>query len=256
MHCLPLFHRLAGQPVIVLGEGEIAAAKRRLVERAGGVVVGEEDTQARLAFVALDRPAAAAKRLRQRGILVNVSDRPDLCDFTLPSILERGPVLVAVSTGGASAGLAKALRTRLETILPQSLGQLAEALRKAKARLRRQWPDPEERRKQIDAALMRGGPLDPMRDYDPSLLKLWLDISDMTLVFGHGRQITISLDTDDPDDLTLFEARNLANADLIVHDPDIAPAILALARADAVRRLPGEDLPSGGISLTVILQRG
>ena len=112
MHSLPLFHRLTGQPVIVLGTGPAAEAKRRLVERAGARVVGLDDPAARLAFVALDEPEQAAAELRQRGVLVNVPDRPELCDFTVPSLLERGPVLLAVGTGGVSAGLAK-LRDRL-----------------------------------------------------------------------------------------------------------------------------------------------
>ena len=60
------------------------AAKRRLVVRAGGVVVGEGDGAARLAFLALDEPEEAAERLRARGVLVNVVDRPELCDFTVP----------------------------------------------------------------------------------------------------------------------------------------------------------------------------
>ena len=66
LHSLPLFHRLAGQPVIVLGEGEAAEAKRRLLERAGALVVGADDQQARLAFVALDEPEAAAAGAPQR----------------------------------------------------------------------------------------------------------------------------------------------------------------------------------------------
>ena len=133
LHSLPLFHRLAGRPVIVLGEGEAAEAKRRLLERAGAEVVGADDGRARLAFVALDEPEQAAAALKARGLLVNVVDRPDLCDFTTPSLLERGPVLIAVSTGGVSAGLAKALRLRLEGLLPASLGTLAAGLNAARA---------------------------------------------------------------------------------------------------------------------------
>src|SRR4051812_31382052 len=104
MRSLPLFHRVAGRPVIVLGDGPVAEAKRRLVERAGGVVVCEEDRDARLAFIALDAPEAAAQRLRERGVLVNVVDRPELCDFTVPAVVDRHPVLVAIGTAGASAG--------------------------------------------------------------------------------------------------------------------------------------------------------
>jgi uroporphyrin-III C-methyltransferase / precorrin-2 dehydrogenase / sirohydrochlorin ferrochelatase len=126
MHSLPLFHRIARQAVVVLGEGAVAEARRRLVERAGGEAVGE-DAAARLGFVAFGdgRDDEAAARLRERGVLLNVADRPDLCDFTLPSVLERGPLLVAVSSGGASAGLTKALRLRLETLIPEATGRKA-----------------------------------------------------------------------------------------------------------------------------------
>ena len=114
-------------------------------------MVGEDDRDARLAFVALDEPEAAAARLKARGVLVNVIDRPELCDFTVPSVLDRDPVLVAVGTGGASAGLAKQLRLRLEALLPADLGKLAEALHAAReavarALARRRRPPPRARR--------------------------------------------------------------------------------------------------------------
>ena len=73
-----------------------------------------------LAIVAADEPDAIVARLKERGILVNAVDRADLCDFTLPAIVDRDPVLVAIGTGGASAGLAKALRQRLELMLRDS----------------------------------------------------------------------------------------------------------------------------------------
>jgi len=172
---LPLFHRIAGRPVIVLGEGDAAEAKRRLVERAGGIVAGEDDAEARLAFIASDDPEPAAARLRARGVLVNVVDRPDLCDFITPAILDRSPVLIAVGTGGASAGLAKALRLRLEVILPQSLGTLAERLGAVRQRLRAHWPDAGDRRRAIDAALGDGGMLDPLREDSAERVGAWLD---------------------------------------------------------------------------------
>ena len=165
---LPLFHRIAGQPVIVLGTGAAAQARRRLVERAGGHVVDDlqegVDKGARLAFVAHDDAASASAdslRLRCAGLLVNAADRPDLCDFTVPSLLDRDPVLIAIGTGGASAGLAKALRLRFETLLPQSLGRLAAALHASRAALRTRWPAATDRRRALDGALGDGGPLDP-----------------------------------------------------------------------------------------------
>ncbi|HEX7873483.1 MAG TPA: bifunctional precorrin-2 dehydrogenase/sirohydrochlorin ferrochelatase, partial [Sphingobium sp.] len=142
MHSLPIFLRLTGRPVILIGDSETAAAKGRLLERAGARVVGEE-AQAALAIVALEDRAgqdAAAARLRARGILLNVVDRPDLCDFTMPAIVDRDPVLIAVGTGGASAGLAKAVRQRIERLLPPGVGALARALDDAKTALRARWP--------------------------------------------------------------------------------------------------------------------
>ena len=236
LHSLPLFHRIAGSKVVVVGDGEMAAAKRRLVERAGGECCSEsDDTEARLAFVALEdgvAAEAAAVRLRARGLLVNVADRLELCDFTLPSILERGDVLVAVSTGGASAGLAKHLRLRLEGLLPSSLASLASALKGAREAMRRRWPDPAERRRALDEALAYRGPLDPLADSSADHVGTWLVEGPIECA---SEPIEIILASSDPDELTLREARLLGMADTVVHDPGVPPPILARLRADAVR---------------------
>jgi uroporphyrin-III C-methyltransferase/precorrin-2 dehydrogenase/sirohydrochlorin ferrochelatase len=251
---LPLFHRVTGQPVIVLGEGEAAEAKRRLVERAGGVVVGEEDSvAARLAFVALDAPEEVAARLRARGVLVNVVDRPDLCDFTAPSILDRSPVLVAIGTGGASAGLAKALRLRLEALLPPALGRLAEGLGAARTKLRQRWPDAGDRRRALDAALGEGGALDPLRADSADRLDAWLGgAADAS----PGGAVEIRLRSDDPEDLTLREARLLGSADVLAHEGGVPEAVLERARADAARVvLSAGEAPPERSGLVVILRR-
>ena len=225
-------------------------AKRRLVERAGGVVVSEDDPAARLAFVVDDAPETAVARLRARGLLVNVADRPELCDFTLPSVLERGPVLVAVSTGGASAGLAKALRLRLETLLPASLGVLAEALAAARGAIRARWPDAAVRRGAIDAALGEGGALDPLAGHDEGAIERWLGGDSAPA----GPDVAeIVLRSDDPDDLTLREARLLGTADVIRHASDVPAAILARARADAERQALDDARPAVGLTVIVRL---
>jgi uroporphyrin-III C-methyltransferase/precorrin-2 dehydrogenase/sirohydrochlorin ferrochelatase len=255
MKSLPLFHRIAGQPVIVLGEGDAAAAKRRLVERAGGQVVADLaegiDHGARLAFVAHDDAGACeadAIRLRCAGLLVNVVDRPELCDFTTPSIVDRDPVLIAVGTGGASAGLAKAVRLRLEALLPQGLGALASALEAARGALRKRWSDARERRGALDAALAAGGTLDPFDDAAAERVAAWLEGA-ATPVLGHHE---ITLRSADPDDLTLREARLLGQADVLVLSGEIPAAILARARADAVRLPEGAAVPGEG--LVVVLR--
>lgn len=245
---LPLFHRLAGQPVIVLGHGEAAFAKRRLVERAGGLVVDDLalgiDQGARIAFVAHDDETALqadALRARCAGLLVNVVDRPDLCDFTTPSLIDRAPVVIAVGTAGASAGLAKALRLRIDAMLPQRLGALADALYAARSALRARWPDGATRRRALDVALGQGGALDPLHEHNGDAVVRWIDEGTPAKT---GRHIIV-LSSTDPDDLTLRQARVLGQADALVAGPDVPLAILSRARADAQRLLPGQSEPDG-----------
>lgn len=252
---LPLFHRIRGTRVVVVGDGEMAEAKSRLVERAGGIPCSEAEAHhARLAFIALEseRDArAAAARLKSRGLLVNVADMPELCDFTLPSILDREPVLVAISTSGASAGLAKHLRLRLERLLPQALGELAAKLAGARDAMRARYPESALRRRALDAALAEGGVLDPFAAGGAERVDRWLvgaadtpaaGVFDMTV---HG---------DDPEELTLRQARLLGIADTILHDEAVAPAILDRARADALRRTLPQD-PAEFEGITVVLRR-
>jgi uroporphyrin-III C-methyltransferase/precorrin-2 dehydrogenase/sirohydrochlorin ferrochelatase len=266
---LPVFVRLSGRPVVLVGEGEAADAKRRLLERAGAVIVGEDSVWrsdpagsagaqrrpsgtdgdggsepeqhrssddrnapagARLAIVVDDE--AAAHRLKAQGLLVNVVDRPQLCDFTLPAIVDRAPVLVAVGTGGVSAGLAAAVRQRLEAILPADAGKLAEALHAARGELRRLFPDKDQRRRVISNALSAGGDLDPFGP-DPDVT-FWLAADELRNA-PTRELVCIRLRSPDPDDLTLREARWLSQADRVTHRANVPPAVLDRARADAVR---------------------
>lgn len=249
MHSLPVFLRLTGRPVILLGDGDAAEAKRRLLERAGAMVVGEK-THATLAIVAIEDESAATEaiaRLKARGILVNAVDRPALCDFTLPAIVDRDPVLVAIGTGGASAGLAKALRQRIEALLPSGLGTLASRLHAARARIRAQFPDAGLRRHAVDAALDPGGPLDPLGA--PMEIDDWL----ASPASRAPATATITLRSGDPDDLTLREARWLAQADVVHVGHDVPAAVRSRIRADArqLAESPPIEAPAG---LTVILK--
>ena len=254
MHSLPLFHRIAGERVVVVGSGDMAEAKARLVMRAGGMPCAETEAHhARLAFVAVENERmaeAAALRLKRLGLLVNVADRPDLCDFTLPSVLDRDPVLVAVSTGGASAGLAKHLRLRLEALIPETIGQLAGRLSDAREALRARFPDSAARRRALDQALAEGGALDVLEAQSYEQVDDWLR-GGSTKISASSEEFTLG--SDDPDELTLRQARLLGMADTVLHDPYIPEAILVRARADARRmELPAE-APAEG--LTVILRR-
>jgi uroporphyrin-III C-methyltransferase/precorrin-2 dehydrogenase/sirohydrochlorin ferrochelatase len=251
LHSLPLFVKLAGSNVMLLGEGEPADAKRRLLERAGAVIVGE-DAQAALAMVAIEDEIlaqAAIARLRARGVLVNAVDRPAVCDFTLPAIVDRDPVLIAIGTGGVSAGLAAALRQRLETLLPAQLGTLARDLFAARAAIRERYPDGSDRRRALGAAMGQGGALDPLSD--AASVERWLGLSDVRA----SALVTITPASQDPDDLTLRQARLLGQADRLFHHADVPAAILDRARADALRTVcdaPPAD-PGSGLSIYLTL---
>jgi uroporphyrin-III C-methyltransferase / precorrin-2 dehydrogenase / sirohydrochlorin ferrochelatase len=247
MNQLPLFLQLRGKPVILLGDGEAAEAKKRLIERAGGLCCEESDGNARLAFVAIEDDAeaeAASARLKARGLLVNVVDRPALCDFTTPAIVDRDPLLIAVGTGGASAGLAKMVRQAIERLLPARLGALALALQEARGRMRAKWPDGGERRRQIDAALSPGGALDPLDGESANRVEGWLS-SDADVMMS--RVETIDMVSADPEELTLRQASLLARADHIFVDGAVSPEIANRARADAIRHQgsPSEPAPEG-----------
>ncbi|TPG41453.1 siroheme synthase [Sphingomonas koreensis] len=251
LHSLPVFMRLAGKPVILLGNGPAADAKRRLLERAGAAIVGE-DADARLAIVAIEDASeaeAAVARLKARGVLVNAVDRPALCDFTLPAIVDRDPLLIAIGSGGASAGLAAALRQRLETLLPATLGALTRRLAASRAAIRARYPDGDSRRRALGAAFAAGGALDPLRA-DADAVSRWLGEDG-----EEGAQlITIGLRSGDPDDLTLREARLLGQADRIFHRAGAPAAILDRARADAERLCcPAPAEPGPGLSIDLEL---
>lgn len=246
---LPIFVKLAGRPVILVGEGEAAEAKRRLLERAGATIV-DEGAEAALAIVATADPDSVVARLRARGVLVNAVDRPDLCDFTVPAIVDRDPVLVAVGTGGVSAGLAAALRQRLEALLPARLGNLARALEAAKPAIRKRWPETGERRRALGYAL--AGPLDPLRDDAGDAVDIWLA--------GSGRieagLLRFTLISPDADALSLRQARALSQADRVFHRGDVPLAILDRARADAARITCDAAPADPGPGLSVYLEMG
>ncbi|WP_432200906.1 siroheme synthase [Erythrobacter sp. W53] len=260
MKSLPLFHKLAGTKVVVVGEGEEAEAKARLITRAGGIVCSEAEAhQAKIAFVALEDEQLArraADRLKGMGLLVNVVDRPALCEFTTPSICDRDPVLIAIGTGGASAGLAKHTRLRIEKWLPQSLGKLALKLNASRDEMRERYPDGGERRRALDAALSEGGMLDPADPLAHDRVDQWLRGASTE---EQSATHTIELTSDDPEDLTLRQARWLGMADQVIHDAQVPESILIRARADAERILVHDEegvsthrTPKG---ITVILRR-
>ncbi|MBU6166735.1 MAG: siroheme synthase [Alphaproteobacteria bacterium] len=254
MEQLPIFVKLAGRRVILIGDGEAAAAKARLIRAAGGEIV-DDANDAALAFIALEDEAEAAAHAaacRARGLLVNVVDKPALSDFLMGAIIDRSPVLVAVSTGGASASLARALRTRLEALLPASLGPLARAMLAARAAVAARHPTPADRRRLWERALAQGGRLDPLAAHGDPAAAVAASIAGNSTAPPMVQ--TIRITSPDPGELTLNQLNALARCDALLVQGAVPAAIIDRARRDALRldALP-DSLPPG---LTLVLAWG
>ncbi len=244
MKHLPLFFDLAGRRVVVVGTGAMADRRAELAGSAGAAVFRlEAATAADLrgaaaVFVAtgdLDRDSDARRAARQAGVPVNVADRPALSDFILPAIIDRSEVVVAVSTGGASPSLATLLRARIEALLPERVGSLARLAQTFRAQAKALIADPSRRRdflrRLVDgpsARLVLAG-----KDAEARRVALG-ELDDARRALRPvGIAHIVGAGPGDPDLLTLRAAQLLQDADAILHDELVSPAILNRSRREA-----------------------
>ncbi len=165
MDAFPAFFPLAGRTVVIAGAGESAEAKARLFAGSPAHMVrldGEAAFDpaayagATLAFVASAEPdfrVRAHAAAKAAGVLVNVVDQADLCDFTTPAVIDRGAVVAAVGTGGAAPMLAALLRNDIEARVPAGAGRVAAMLRTVQDEVRAAVPDLAARRAFLRASL-------------------------------------------------------------------------------------------------------
>jgi precorrin-2 dehydrogenase/sirohydrochlorin ferrochelatase len=182
MDSFPAFFPLAGRRVVIVGHGDFAEGKAKLFEGSPAELVRLDDAQAldpaaysgaALVFVASedgDFAEAAARAAKQAGAPVNVVDRPHLCDFFTPALVDRGQVVAAVGTGGASPVLAQVLKEEIAAHVPEGEGRVAALLHQFREETRRAFPDIGERRKFVlgllsgpAAAAARAGDMDEAR---------------------------------------------------------------------------------------------
>ncbi len=272
MKLLPIFLNVKDQPCLVVGGGDVAARKVALLRRAAAQVTviapslcaslvalaqsndithrAAEFTPADVAgfmlVVAATDDLAVNRQVsdaaRTRGVPVNVADQPTLCSFVMPSIIDRSPVVVAVSSGGASPVLARLLRAKLETLVPASYGRLATLVGKFRAQVKAKFKTTAERRRFWEQTLQ--GPIAEMllagqeRAAHAALQEAVQQApgNDHTL----GEVYVVGGGPGDPDLLTFRALRLMQQADVVLYDRLVGKQVLDLVRRDAERIYVGK----------------
>jgi len=245
LNTFPVSYKVQGQRIVIVGGGEEALNKARLAIKTTAlvVIVASEITAdfsglevelrerafepadldgAALVFVADHGPdgEAAKRETRTRHMALNVVDSPEECDFYVPSIVERAPLTVAVSTEGDAPVLARLVRARIEAMLAPETGRLARLAGSLRERIATTLSKPQARRFYEDLVTGAGEPESLLEAHAGETIgEVWL------IGAGPGAE----------DLLTLRAQRLLQAADVIVHDQLVPDAVIEMGRRDAER---------------------
>jgi uroporphyrin-III C-methyltransferase/precorrin-2 dehydrogenase/sirohydrochlorin ferrochelatase len=282
----PLFADLRGRRVLVVGGGEVAARKVRLLRDAGARVdiVARDLLAPELAGWAVERAASAstaqdrgegsdagtdtagsvawlarefeescldgatlvvaatsdavlnarvAAASRDRNLLCNVVDDAERSGFIVPAIVDRSPLVIAISSGAVAPVLARLVRERIETLIDESFGGLARLLQSWRGRIRRAFPDVADRRRFYED-VVRGRVADLVRRRRPEAAGAEIGrLLDGPAHAPRGSVALVGAGPGDPGLLTIAALRALQEADVILHDRLVSAQVLALARRDA-----------------------
>ncbi|MGE6387316.1 siroheme synthase CysG [Pseudomonas sp. NPDC078416] len=270
MEFLPLFHNLRGARVLVVGGGEIALRKsrlladsgavlrvvapeigvevRELIERSGGEQIlrgyTESDLNGCVLIIAAtdDEPlnAQVSADARQRGVPVNVVDAPALCSVIFPAIVDRSPLVIAVSSGGDAPVLARLIRAKLETWIPPTYGHLAGLAARFRHQVKGLFPNVQQRRAFWEDVFQ--GPIADrqLAGQGAEAERLLQAKIDGDAPPTTGEVYLVGAGPGDPDLLTFRALRLMQQADVVLYDRLVAPAILDLCRRDADRVYVGK----------------
>jgi uroporphyrin-III C-methyltransferase/precorrin-2 dehydrogenase/sirohydrochlorin ferrochelatase len=272
MEYLPMFMDIRDRRCLVVGGGEVALRKADLLRAAGALVhvvspylCGELARQlssgaishsacafepahlsdATLAIAATDEPeinSSVYENARARNIPVNVVDQPELCTFVMPAVIDRSPILIAVSTGATSPVLARLLRARLESLIPARIGQLAGLAGDFRDRVKRHFFDPRARRIFWERILQgRIAELVLSGDIETARRQLAEAIDSADTAEASGEVYLVGAGPGDPDLLTFRALRLMQQADVVVYDHLVGDGILDLVRRDAHRIYVGKE---------------
>lgn len=272
MEFLPISLAVKGKPCVVIGGGATAQRKVSSLLRAGAAVTVvsprmSEDLErqartgeirhlarrfepvdilgAKLVIAATDDRVVnrrIAELAGEQGTPVNVVDDPDACTFLLPSVIDRDPVVVAVSTGEASPVLARLLRARLESLIPAGYGRLGELCGRYRDRVKARFADERERRRFWDRVL-QGAVAERIfsGQWEEAEAAIERELAPGALDKDMGEVYLVGAGPGDPDLLTFRALRLMQQADVVVYDRLVAEPILNMTRRDARRVYVGKE---------------
>ncbi|WP_226686701.1 siroheme synthase CysG [Stutzerimonas stutzeri] len=270
MEYLPLFHNLQGRRVLIVGGGEIALRKARLLSEAGArlrvvapsieaqlaklVEAGDgecldrgydpQDLQGCVLAIAAtdDEPlnAAVSQHANALGMPVNVVDSPQLCSVIFPAIVDRSPLVIAVSSGGDAPVLARLIRARIETWIPAAYGQLAGLAKQFRAQVKAKFANVQQRRVFWEETFQ--GPIaeQALAGCSAEAERLLAEKLAGAAPRALGEVYLVGAGPGDPDLLTFRALRLMQQADVVLYDRLVAPAIIDLCRRDADRIYVGK----------------
>ena len=294
MQNYPIFVDLQNQPCLVVGGGEVAARKIRLQLAAGAKITvispklgrtilqemsadithisrefKESDIEGYRLITAATDDADVNRTVsilaQERNIPVNVVDQPELCSFITPSIVDRGVVTIAISTGGGAPVLARTLRSEIEAFIPSNYGKLALAMQQNRDNAKQMFPDEDQRRIFWDGILQ--GEISEMflsgrEDQGKQALANAFELvkndpEGAQKKMKQGEVWLIGAGPGDPDLLTFRAIRLMRQCDVVLHDALVSPEILNLCRRDADRiyvgkRRANHAVPQEGINQLLI----
>ncbi len=273
---LPLFHKLSGRKVVLVGSSEGARWKAELLAAAGAEVHAfleqaspeqafeESDNGAEMASALAARPRAwcpddlkdAALAIadladpdeirrfvaaaRAAGAPVNIIDNPDFCDFSFGTIVNRSPLVVSISTDGAAPVFAQAVRAKIEALLPRGLAAWAAAARDWRPLVQADKPEYALRRRFWERFTTRAMTHPDTPPGEADRRELLATLAEDGLAQPAGRVTLVGAGPGDPDLLTLKALRALQAADIILYDDLVSTEVLELARREAQRMMVGK----------------
>lgn len=284
MQYLPVNLRVRDTAVLLVGGGTVATRKARLLSRAGArlTVVAPEITEELAGIVreqagswvqGVYEPAnldsativvaatpdnavnqSISQDAQARGMPVNVVDSPELCTFIFPAIVDRDPLIIAISSSGASPVLTRILRRKIEAMVPSAFGQLARFAGRLRGTVKDALPDDSQRRVFWEQALEGTVAEQVLAGREALGEEQLLEALAQQSGQWQGEVYLVGAGPGDPDLLTFKAARLLQSADVVLYDQLVAPAIVDMARRDAERIYVGKRRADHAVPQTDINQ--